>query len=311
VVNGPHIEKLAEDAIDRVLADNANLAKQDPEQTINTSAIRQSCSIEVQLIGSAGWSLQMPDTLKRQGMPDDVAEHLSHNYGDRAAVLAKIANDEGLGLNKLAVGYPFIEAEVVYACRHEYAYTAVDVIAQRMRLAFLNSDSALQALPRVIQLMAQEHNWDTSRRVQEYQRAVTFINTMNRKGRTVGLDAGKASLRQAERRIQQVFQGAFPTEQIDKLRDEFKQLDTDNDDILTRAQVQKLIETTDLFGSSVQQALNSGAETPKVVKVFLSHLDLHAFTADDTTPKDSVTWEELLLSYGAAVDAQTRQQQRS
>ena len=204
--------KMAEDALERVLSDNAQLSQntatksESTELTIDQSKLRPSCSIEVQLVGSAGWSLQMPDALQRQGLSKDIAEHLSHTYGDRAYSVMSIAeNDSKVKLNKLADGYPFLEAEVLYACRNEYAYTAVDVISQRIRLAFLNSDKALQALPRVIQLMSDEFQWDTERRVQEYQRAVQFINTMNRKGRKQNLidKHDKSSLRAAEKRIQQ------------------------------------------------------------------------------------------------------------
>ena len=38
-----------------------------------------------------------------------------------------------------------IAAEVVFACRHEYAESAVDVIARRLRLSFLDVKVALQA----------------------------------------------------------------------------------------------------------------------------------------------------------------------
>jgi len=41
----------------------------------------------------------------------------------------------------------------------EYACTAVDVIARRMRLAFLNVQAAEEALPEVIDIMAEELKW--------------------------------------------------------------------------------------------------------------------------------------------------------
>ena len=42
-----------------------------------------------------------------------------------------------------------LEAEVVYAVRHEYCETAEDFIARRTRLAFLDVDACKIALPRV------------------------------------------------------------------------------------------------------------------------------------------------------------------
>lgn len=55
--------------------------------------------------------------------------------------------------------FPYIEAEVSYAVK-EYARTAVDVLARRTRLSFLNVVAAEEALPKVIQIMAKELNWN-------------------------------------------------------------------------------------------------------------------------------------------------------
>jgi glycerol-3-phosphate dehydrogenase len=71
-----------------------------------------------------------------------------------------------------------IEAEVRYAVRHEYAQTAVDVIARRTRLSFLNAQAALNALPRVVDIMAQELNWSLSRKRRELQHATSFLTSM-------------------------------------------------------------------------------------------------------------------------------------
>jgi glycerol-3-phosphate dehydrogenase len=74
--------------------------------------------------------------------------------------------------------YPFVDGEVRYAVRHEYAQTATDVIARRMRLAFLNAQAALEALPTVIDLMAEELKWDRSRQEREWKSAVEYLGSM-------------------------------------------------------------------------------------------------------------------------------------
>jgi len=51
---------------------------------------------------------------------------------------------------------------VIYACR-EYACSAIDVLARRLRLAFLNVHAAEEALPRVIEIMARELGWNASK----------------------------------------------------------------------------------------------------------------------------------------------------
>lgn len=71
-----------------------------------------------------------------------------------------------------------IEAEVRYAVRHEYAQTAVDVIARRCRLSFLNAQAALGALPRVVEIMAEDLNWSHSRQQAEIDRATKFLASM-------------------------------------------------------------------------------------------------------------------------------------
>lgn len=44
----------------------------------------------------------------------------------------------------------------------EYACTAVDVIARRLRLAFLNTYAAYEALDKVVDIMGKELNWSTA-----------------------------------------------------------------------------------------------------------------------------------------------------
>ena len=51
-------------------------------------------------------------------------------------------------------GHPQLEAEVVYAARHEYCETATDFLLRRTRLAFVDIDAAEAAVPRV------RHCWD-------------------------------------------------------------------------------------------------------------------------------------------------------
>ncbi|XP_020584923.1 glycerol-3-phosphate dehydrogenase SDP6, mitochondrial isoform X1 [Phalaenopsis equestris] len=109
-------------------------------------------------------------------MDSAVSKHLSHAYGTSAERVAMIAQNENLG-KRLAHGYPFLEAEVAYCARHEYCESTVDFIARRSRLAFLDTDAARRAIPRVIEILASEHKWDKSRRKLELQKAKEFLET--------------------------------------------------------------------------------------------------------------------------------------
>lgn len=73
---------------------------------------------------------------------------------------------------------PVIEAEVRYAVKHEYAQTAVDVIARRCRLSFLNVQSALNALPRVVEIMAEDLHWTYAQQKNEIENATKFLTSM-------------------------------------------------------------------------------------------------------------------------------------
>ncbi|XP_057798898.1 glycerol-3-phosphate dehydrogenase SDP6, mitochondrial [Salvia miltiorrhiza] len=146
---------------------------------------------DLRLIGADGWEpasftivAQQYVRMKRSyggkvvpGVMDTAAaKHLSHAYGTFAERVAAIAQNENLG-KRLAHGYPILEAEVAYCARHEYCESAVDFIARRSRLAFLDTDAARRAVPRVIEILASEHKWDKSRQKQELQKAQEFLET--------------------------------------------------------------------------------------------------------------------------------------
>lgn len=88
---------------------------------------------------------------------------MAQSYGDRAFNVAKMASLTGkrwpiIG-NRIHPEFPYIDAEVRYGVR-EYACSAIDMIARRLRLAFLNVQAAIEALPVVIDIMADELKWD-------------------------------------------------------------------------------------------------------------------------------------------------------
>ncbi|KAI9124416.1 hypothetical protein K1719_004338 [Acacia pycnantha] len=109
-------------------------------------------------------------------MDTTAAKHLSHAYGIMAERVAAIAQNENLG-KRLAHGYPYLEAEVAYCARLEYCESAIDFIARRCRLAFLDTDAAGRALPRVVEILAAEHKWDRSRQKEELKKAREFLET--------------------------------------------------------------------------------------------------------------------------------------
>lgn len=147
---------------------------------------------QVRLIGAHGYSKTLfINLIQHFGLETDVAKHLTGSYGDRAWQVAALSSPTTarfpLRGTRVSALYPFVDGEIRYAVRHEYAQTAVDVIARRTRLAFLNAQAALEALPGVIDLMAEELKWDEKRKNLEWNDTVKFLTSM-------GLPQSHASL---------------------------------------------------------------------------------------------------------------------
>ena len=138
---------------------------------------------QVRLIGAHGFSKTLfIQLIQHFGLATDVAKHLCESYGDRAWTVAALSSPteqrwpvRGV---RISQSYPFVDGEIRYAVRHEYAQSAVDVLARRTRLAFLNAQAALEALPGVIDLMADELGWGKPRKDVEWKDSVKFLESM-------------------------------------------------------------------------------------------------------------------------------------
>jgi glycerol-3-phosphate dehydrogenase len=97
---------------------------------IELTPLRRCQTEETLLIGSHGYQPRSYiHLIQHFGMETEVAQHLVHNYGDRAFAVAAVASKTNqrwplMGI-RLAYPYNFIEAEVIYACEREYACTAI------------------------------------------------------------------------------------------------------------------------------------------------------------------------------------------
>lgn len=128
----------------------------------------------VRLVGAHGFSRTLfINIIQHFGVETEVAKHLTESYGDRAWTVAALCRPTEKRFpargERISALYPFVDGEVRYAVRHEYAQTAVDVLARRMRLAFLNAQAALEALPKVIDIMGAELGWDKKRQDREWK----------------------------------------------------------------------------------------------------------------------------------------------
>ncbi|XP_074650932.1 glycerol-3-phosphate dehydrogenase, mitochondrial-like isoform X2 [Tubulanus polymorphus] len=155
------------------------------------------------------------------GLESEVAEHLATTYGDKAFKIAKMCNLTGkrwpVTGRRIHEEYPYLEAEVVYAVR-EYACTAIDILARRTRLAFLNVHAAEESLPKIIDIMSKELNWDKARIKFETERARRFLT------KEMGLEL---------KALSQNVPINFTKDELNMYVKRFKMLDTDNKGYIT------------------------------------------------------------------------------
>lgn len=135
---------------------------------------------------------------------------------------------------RLDPNYPYIEAEVTWACRREYAATAVDVIARRTRLAFLCSEAALEALPTVIGIMSKELGWNTVRMEKEFRDGCEFLESMGLSAKRMEgytLDDIRAGRHKQQLAIEDnlISRTFFSISELADLKSKFKSLDADED----------------------------------------------------------------------------------
>jgi len=148
-------------------------------------------SRSIKLLGGEGYHDLLHVQLVQQfGVSDVVAQHLTHTYGACAFAVCELAaktkklskgkagapTDGTHRFGQLIVdGYPYIEPEIEYACKYEYAMTVKDMLTTRMRLAFLNREAALGAIPRVADIMAESLSWSKAEKEKQIKDAKDYV----------------------------------------------------------------------------------------------------------------------------------------
>ncbi|PVU92134.1 hypothetical protein BB559_003824 [Furculomyces boomerangus] len=160
-------------------------------KTFGLAPAKECTTKTTHIVGAETWT---PNTnirlIQDLGLPEDVARHLSHNYGDLSwAVCYSDTEDPSGWSRRLHPNHPFIEAEVMYAVDQEYARTVIDVFARRIRLAFLDSLAARDSIPRIVELMGKRLGWDSKRKDSESNEALEFLSSMGLKQEDMKLDS--------------------------------------------------------------------------------------------------------------------------
>ncbi|KAG5283280.1 hypothetical protein AALO_G00040340 [Alosa alosa] len=190
-------------------------------------------TVSLMLEGAKDWTPTMYIRLVQDyGLEVEVAQHLASAYGGRAFEVAKMAHVTGrrwpIVGKRLVSEFPYIESEVQYAIK-EYACTAIDVIARRTRLGFLNVQAADEALPRIVDIMGKELDWSKQRKMDELAAAKRFLRfEMGYKTRSEQLTNTEITLTPAE---------------VDRYKKRFHKFDKENKGFITTVDVQRVLQS--------------------------------------------------------------------
>jgi glycerol-3-phosphate dehydrogenase len=160
----------------------------------------RSCQTKYRTLrGGIGYHRNIPIRLVQDlGVSEVSSKHLARTYGMHAYDVCAFDTMEATSVKKstsdqhptsthfgktLVEGYPYLECEVIYACRYEMACTVSDMLTLRTRLAYLNKEAALLAAPRVADIMANELHWTVQEKKCQLNAAIKLINTFG--GRVV------------------------------------------------------------------------------------------------------------------------------
>ncbi|KAJ2065477.1 mitochondrial glycerol-3-phosphate dehydrogenase [Coemansia sp. S146] len=243
-------------------------------------SVPRDCQTEgVRLIGSHAWSDKMfIKLIQTFGVDAEVAKHLAHNYGDRAWAVCALA-DRGGDAQRLHARYPFVDAEVRYAVQYEYALSAVDVIARRLRLAFLDAQAARESLPRVVAIMADELKWPADRQRLEHRKALQFLTTMGLPDSILNEDnelidaggerAGVVNLRTTGTLnlvdpASYYRRGVFSADEIGTILAAFAEFDVHGDGHIEVKDIEPLLAAIKVPAAGLAQGLNSYLESAKI-----------------------------------------------
>jgi glycerol-3-phosphate dehydrogenase len=116
--------------------------------------------------GGAGSS----DRISSSSPATAAAAHLASRFGTETPDVLSVADGRPELLDPLVPGLHYLEAEAVYAVRHEMAGSVADVLDRRTRASLRDARGAATAAARVAALIGPELGWDEARMTAEADR---------------------------------------------------------------------------------------------------------------------------------------------
>ncbi|XTZ19338.1 MAG: glycerol-3-phosphate dehydrogenase/oxidase, partial [cyanobacterium endosymbiont of Rhopalodia fuxianensis] len=128
-----------------------------------------------------GWILpgdsrvQQVLTEYRDRVSNQTIDHLFCMYGSKTLDVLGLIDSEADLASVIVPELPDIKAQIVYAVRHELAYTLVDIMRRRTTLA-MHSDYGIDLLPSLTETLSRYCGWDENKCRQEKERYIDYIN---------------------------------------------------------------------------------------------------------------------------------------
>ena len=147
----------------------------DEVEKVGKFAHNASLTEHLKLIGAKQFMPQGAGKLQEDyGLELDTASYLHRAYGDQAEKVAELIK-RGYS-ERLAKNHAYVSAEVIYAARHEFARTTIDILARRTRLSFLDTAATRKAIVVVASLLAQELHWSAEEKANDIARAQAYFD---------------------------------------------------------------------------------------------------------------------------------------
>lgn len=133
------------------LTTSRHMAEQTVDAAQKVLGQRRRCrTTGAPLLGGAGYDAEA--VVASGGL----AAHLGERYGTESRFVTDILADDPSLDRPIVEGLPYLEAEVIYAARHEMARSVDDILSRRTRARIMARDASAAAAPRVGALLMKE-----------------------------------------------------------------------------------------------------------------------------------------------------------
>jgi glycerol-3-phosphate dehydrogenase len=110
-------------------------------------------------------------------LPPDIARHVQQTYGSRAPQLMSLIKKDGAGARRLEPGLPYIEAELTFAVRFEFACELDDVLRRRVPIGLFGRDQGAGLVDSTADILSAERGWSERRRAYSVIQYRSFLTS--------------------------------------------------------------------------------------------------------------------------------------